>query len=76
MPRKLILKLFNIFAFHRQMDRKFLLSMGGRSEGQACATLGARTPIGACGISPFSPYFIDYVLSVELKRHWFYMSKY
>ena len=27
-----------------------LLSMGGRAEGQACADLGARTPIGASGI--------------------------
>ena len=28
-----------------------LVSMGGRAEGLACADLGARTPIGASGIS-------------------------
>ena len=28
-----------------------LTSMGGRAEGLACAELGARTPIGASGIT-------------------------
>ena len=28
-----------------------LLTMGGRAEGPACADMGARTPIGASGIS-------------------------
>ena len=33
-----------------------LVSMGGRAEGLACADPGARTPIGASGISHFVIY--------------------
>ena len=36
-------------------EKILLVSIGGRAEGQACTDPGARTPIGASGIS----YFLD-----------------
>ena len=42
-----------------------LVSMGGWAEGQACADPGARTPIGASGISYLS-FFLGHILFSQL----------
>ena len=46
-----------------------LVSMGGRAEGLACADPGARTPIGASGISISRSPSAYWLWDLKIKRH-------
>jgi hypothetical protein len=56
-----------------------LVSMGGRAEGLACADPGARTPIGASGISQFFTARLNFLnkktlICLEYSPHEFFIT--